>query len=158
MPIVSTEKGCLISRAKSGLYIAIAHGANCQNTMGSGIAPQIVKAFPSAGVADQATIRGYRHKLGNTSVGYDEDHDLLIYNLYTQFHWNGRQRGEIDLDYDALGSAFRILNCDLGHREGLIGIPMIGAGLAGGDWEKIKYLINVNTPDLNIEVVEYEPS
>lgn len=156
MPIVSEIDGDLIALAKTGKYIAIAHGANCQNVMKSGIAPKIVKAFPSAGRADQRTVRGSRKKLGYASIGYEDKYNLLIYNLYTQYHWNGRLRGEIDLDYDALGSSFRVLNSDLSTREGIVGIPMIGSGLAGGDWDKIRYLIDTNTPDIQIEIVKYD--
>lgn len=122
--------------------------------MKSGIAPHIVAAFPSAGRADLATVKGSKKKLGYVSIGVGDG--LYVYNLYTQWHWNGRTRGEIDLDYDALGSAFRILNSDLCNSKGLIGIPKIGAGLAGGDWEKIAHIINISTPDIDIEVVEYQ--
>lgn len=156
MPINEVVQGDLIALAKDYEYDAIAHGCNCLCTMGSGIAPMIRQAFPEAWEADQLTVKGDRDKLGSYSVGYDEKHDLFIFNLYTQYDYFGRKQGRRDVDYNAVTSAFAAMNgwCkELGVTH--IGIPKIGAGLAGGDWETIKERINAVTPDLDIELVEY---
>lgn len=137
--------GNLIDLAKAGNYDNIAHGCNCMCTMKSGIAPQIADAFPEAWEADQATEKGAVSKLGTFSKG------SIVYNLYTQYTFTGRRRGIPDIDYKALADAFRALNDDMG--SGLLGIPKIGAGLAGGDWDTIERLINENTPNIDIEVV-----
>jgi O-acetyl-ADP-ribose deacetylase (regulator of RNase III) len=39
-----------------------------------------------------------------------------------------------------------------------IGLPMIGAGLAGGDWDHIKYLIQKELRDCQVTVVIYKKS
>jgi hypothetical protein len=38
-----------------------------------------------------------------------------------------------------------------------VGIPMIGSLRAGGHWEAIKTIIDLVTPDVNIELVVYKP-
>lgn len=171
MPIVSNIKGNLITLAQDYTYTEIAHGCNCFCVMGAGIAPQIAKAFPEAEAADNATVRGDMSKLGTYSYADIEDDHInntfTVYNLYTQYGTGGRRKGEPDIDYLALRMAFGKLNEDVKsilesgyydemERTQVLGIPMIGAGLAGGDWETIKNLINQATPDVNIEVVEYK--
>lgn len=142
--------GDLIHAAKYGKDInVIAHGCNCMNTMKSGIAPLIAKAFPEAWEADQATRRGDRAKLGTISEAFIGD-QLLVFNLYSQYTFTGRREGKMDLDYEALGSAlemmaeslhakFFILDMDI--QDIHIGLPKIGAGLAGGDWAIIEPMI-----------------
>lgn len=155
--IESTVNGNLVLRALAGYYFAIAHGANCQNTMKSGIAPVICQSFPSALEADQATKKGDRGKLGYYSEGYDDKLDLRIFNLYTQFDFTGRRKGKRDLDYEAVGTGFHWLDQHFAGearaRGKMLGIPMIGCGLAGGDWDAVKEIINLTTPNLPIEVV-----
>ena len=56
--------GNLITLAKERHFDIIAHGCNCFCTMGSGIAPQIAKAFPEAYDVDQKTVKGDKKKLG----------------------------------------------------------------------------------------------
>lgn len=172
MPIINTIEGNLIKLAQEGTYTEIAHGCNCFCVMGAGIAPQIAKAFPEAEKEDNTTVRGDKNKLGTfTFADVQDDHlenTLTVYNLYTQFGTGGRKKGEPDIDYDALRSAFTALNNDIKgidrgcyyeevDRTQVLGIPMIGAGLAGGDWEVISKIINEVTPDVKIELVVYKP-
>jgi O-acetyl-ADP-ribose deacetylase (regulator of RNase III) len=37
-----------------------------------------------------------------------------------------------------------------------IGLPLIGAGLAGGDWEVIKNIIQTELADCNVTIVHYD--
>lgn len=55
-------KGNLIEALKSGSVQAIAHQANCFNTMGSGVALAIKNAFPEAYEADCKTVKGDKKK------------------------------------------------------------------------------------------------
>lgn len=169
MPIINTIEGNLITLAQSGRYTEIAHGCNCFCVMGAGIAPQIAKAFPEAEEADNETEKGNKRKLGMMSIGVhklpDQDFTLKVVNMYTQFSTGGRAKGIPDIDYRALEKAFRIVNAftKMKKEDGLykqiplMGIPMIGAGLAGGDWYEISEIINRATPDMDIEVVFYKP-
>lgn len=160
MPINKVVEGDLIQRAKEGSYNVIIQGCNCNCVMGSGLAPQIAKAFPEAEVADNATQRGAKGKLGNFTRGVNRGYGQVLHviNLYTQFGTGGFRKGKPDIDYKALFKGFKRINYEYGDFEDYkIGIPMIGAGLAGGHWEAIELLINMATPDLDIELVVYKP-
>ena len=65
---------------------------------------------------------------------------------YTQYAYG---RNKVNVDYDAISKVFELINKDFANHIN-IGIPMIGAGLAGGDWNIISDIINEKTPDLNI--------
>ncbi len=167
--IISTIEGNLISLAQGGRYTEIAHGCNCFHTMGAGIAPQIARAFPDAEKADNESSYGDKLKLGRMSIGTAElegfEHTLKILNLYTQFGTKGRIHGLPDIDYTAVARAFKLANAwtkekkekKLYSVQPLMGIPMIGAGLAGGHWEALSTIINLVTPDMDIELVVYKP-
>ena len=60
---------------------AIIHQANCQTTMGSGIAKQIREKYPEAFEADCRTTRGDITKLGSFSWVKARD-GKYIYNCY----------------------------------------------------------------------------
>ena len=157
MPITNTIEGDLVKLAQEGRYNAIAHGCNCFCTMGSGIAPQIAKAFPNALEVDLETTKGSLNKLGKFTVGYYEELPkvLRILNLYTQYDFKKNSKG-YNLSYDALTKCFSKLNEIYGVSSHFkLGIPQIGAGLAGGHWEAIENIINLTTPDLDIELVMY---
>lgn len=142
--------GDLIEAAKYSKDInVIAHGCNCMNTMKSGIAPKIAAAFPAAWEADQATKRGDRAKLGSLSEAFIDD-QLLVFNLYSQYTFTGRKEGKMDLDYWALYGALDKMAASLHAKCRIlgmspsdihIGLPKIGAGLAGGDWNIISRMI-----------------
>lgn len=154
------KAGNLITAAQSGEVNVIAHGCNCLNTMKSGIAPDIAKAFPEAWAADQMTVKGDRAKLGTLSSAFSTN-GLLVYNLYIQYTFTGRKEGKMDLDYWALRSALsamavslhaecRIL--DMSTHDLKIGLPKIGAGLAGGDWAIISKIIESRLRDFDVTI------
>lgn len=137
--------GNLITLAKEGHFDAIIHGCNCFCNMGAGLAPQIKSHFPCAWNADQRTTKGDKNKLGMYSLGRFplpqnkfNRNLLLVVNAYTQF---GYGRG-LDFDYGAFKSVLQALSQDreFEHVESW-GFPRIGAGLAGGDWERIEDMI-----------------
>ena len=153
MPINNTVTGDLIDLAKQGLFKAIVHGCNCQNRMGAGIAPLINNAFEGVLQADREfeIPVGSEDRLGYLSFALQRD-GLIVINAYTQFTYTGRNSGKIDVSYDAIRQVFKRINHDA--PEGTkIGIPLIGAGLAGGDWETIAGIINKVTPRLDITLV-----
>lgn len=164
--LVKYVKGDLVKMAKQGRFHAIAHGCNCFNVMGAGIAKQIAAAFPEAAEVDQMTQPRSVTKLGTLTAAMTSDgigNDLLVFNLYTQYapgpHFN----------MEALKSAILGM-CTMLPRmaqpEGSqfdIGLPRIGAGIGGGDWTKIEPAIlkavtlsGVNSIN-SITFVEYEP-
>ena len=131
-------RGDLIQLALAGHFDVIVHGCNCQGVMGAGIAKQIAAAFPEAVEADALTERGSRSKLGDisyTSVYYN-GHRFHVVNAYTQFRYG---RG-VQIDYEAIRSAMHEVKDHFCNES--IGYPKIGAGLGGGDWEKIAAIID----------------
>lgn len=159
MPIRTIKFGNLLDLFEKGEFYGIAHGCNCFHTMGAGIAGQISKRYPEALAVDRKTNYGSMLKLGHYSyVGTEFG---IIYNLYTQYNLGRCNTDEL---YRDIGNAFSLLNDDLSMNGkiknfgGIIGIPQIGAGIAGGDWEEITKIINQATPNLNLVEVVYRSS
>lgn len=123
-------------------YDAFAHGCNCYHIMGGGIAHFVSTKYPQALEADKKTIKGDKSKLGQFSVAKSEFGDII--NMYTQFI-TGR-----DLHIDKLRQCFENLNKT--YKGKVVAIPKIGCGIAGGDWDTVKNIINEVTPDVEIDV------
>ena len=127
-------EGDLLALARTGAFDVIVHGCNCFHAMGGGIARIIAAEFPEALQADKATPHGERGKLGTISVAQVETAAgrLSIVNAYTQFDYGTDRR---QVDYEAISQCFEAVAARFGDKR--IGYPMIGAGLAGGDWDEI---------------------
>lgn len=154
--------GDLVALAKEGKFDVIAHGCNCFCAMGSGIAPQIAQAFPWAEEADNRTIRGDYNKLGNYTLGLPHSRfvrkKVHVFNLYSQYKpGEATFPYDIPLDYDALALSLRKMRHLILSWESdvKIGLPKIGAGLAGGDWTIIKEIMDLETEDLDVTIVNY---
>ena len=138
-------KGDLIKAFKLDKFDGIVHGCNCFCNMGAGIAKTISKEFPVALEADKTTLRGDDSKLGSYTIAETEFGNII--NAYTQYHYGF---GKVNCDYDAILKVFTTLNKE--YKGKTIGIPLIGCGLAGGDWSIVEKLINESTPDLDIHL------
>lgn len=154
--------GDLIALAKKGEFDAIAHGCNCFCTMGAGIAPQMAKAFKADERAlEGPKFKGSMNKLGMIDYGFVEtekqDKKMAVINAYTQYGFGANHPGgdSNPLDYAALRLCLKKIN----HRfKGkLIGLPKIGCGLAGGDWDKVSQMIQEELIDCQVTVVNYVP-
>jgi len=130
--------GDLLAKAENGEFDVIIHGCNCFHTMGGGIAYFVKKKWPEAFTADLGTVMGSEDKLGSYSFANvtTENGNLIVINAYTQFGF-GTQ--ECDLDYTALSDVFNKIKKDFSGLR--FGIPKIGAGLAGGNWDEISAII-----------------
>jgi O-acetyl-ADP-ribose deacetylase (regulator of RNase III) len=165
--------GDLITLAKAGTFDVIAHGCNCHSTMGAGIAPQMAKAFGcdrfsmelwGSDVNKLGNIDYQTLVLGENAIWSLEDAknnrnepELTVVNAYTQFNY-GRNHADGDakpLSYEALTLCMKKMNVLFAGKH--IGLPKIGAGLAGGDWEKIKAIIQRELKDCQVTVVNYKP-
>lgn len=151
MPIINVRNGDLLDLFKQKEFTAIAHGCNCFHTMGAGIAGQIAKKFPNSLVVDKQTPRGYLPKLGRYSEA--ETEFGLILNLYTQYLPGVEETTTL---YSSIRRVFGRLNHDFNENKNFhLGIPKIGCGIAGGDWNNVSDIINDCTPQINICVVEF---
>lgn len=153
--IMKKVKGDLIKLGKEGHFDVIVHGCNCFCTMGAGIAATVKKEFPEAWLADKMSMTGDKLKLGNyTSANFKiGDHTLTVVNAYTQYQPAGDGP---QIDYDALREVFYLINRDFSGKR--IGYPAIGAGLAGGDWDKIAGIIDKEMDGQDHTFVEFQPS
>ncbi len=164
--------GNLITLAKQGAFDVITHGCNCFSNMKSGIAPQMALAFgvnnPLNYDLEHPDTAGDINKLGQIQFrkilishsgliirAWDENangHFLYVGNSYTQYSPNVSLK---PLDYEALTLCMRKINNNF---KGLhVGLPRIGAGLAGGDWDRIKTIIQNELNKCDVSIVNYKP-
>ena len=79
------------------------------------------------------------------------DRKITIVNGYTQFHWRG---SAVLVDYVALRSVMRQVKAMFAGSR--IAYPMIGAGLARGDWSIIASIIEEELAGEDHTLVEYQ--
>ena len=150
--------GCLIEAALKRDVNVIAHGCNTFCTMGSGIAKEIKNTFPKMYAEDLKTEKGDRTKLGSYTWAVMNEGKLAGFNLYTQYGYNGRRMGVRDLNYNALYDSLAAMrDCLPRHTDGFmtdykIGLPNLGAGLAGGDWKIIETMIESVLHDCDVTI------
>ncbi len=147
--------GDLIKLVQQGVFDVIAHGCNCFCSMKSGIAPQMAEAFRCDKYKlEHSFLKGDINKLG--LIDYTETEKVTVVNCYTQYFNRtlNPDKNAINLDYEALTLCMRKINkAFAGNR---IGLPMIGSGLAGGDWNIIKEIIKKELKDCDVTIVIYE--
>jgi O-acetyl-ADP-ribose deacetylase (regulator of RNase III) len=138
--MIEYKQGCVVKAFKTGDVSVIAHVANCFNTMGSGVALAIKQAYPMAYEADCQTVKGDRTKLGGFTVGFTPQG--MIVNMYAQYNYG--KDGALYLQYEALEKALQslkfLVDCDDSGKP--LGMPKIGCGTAGGDWNIVEAMIN----------------
>ena len=138
----------------SDQFDVIAHCANCFCSFGAGIALQIKNKYPEAYIADCATVSGDQTKLG--SISFTEGITPTVVNLYGQFDFRGRRKGEMDLDYTALRSALEEMKAKYSGKR--FGMPKIGSDLAGGDWNVIERIIEETFRGEYVTIVNWVPT
>lgn len=84
-------------------------------------------------------------------------HRVVVVNAYTQFgfganHENGTAA---PVDYAAMTLVFKKLNQKFKGKH--IGMPLIGCGLAGGDWMVVRDMARTFLKDCDVTVVHYKP-
>ena len=127
----------------------IAHGVNAQNRMGSGVAKAISDVYP------EVKTRYHRYWEKSMMVFLNGQSDFLgtvqpvttrdgktVFNLFTQEYYG--YDGKLYLSYESIIKVFDFLTNECDHLNA-IAIPKIGCGLAGGDWEVVKKIINRST-------------
>lgn len=165
----SEVEGDIIKLAKENKFDGIAHGCNLQNIMGAGLALQIKNNFPEAYYADTMKLKKHLGELSEVDL-FKENFSVKIFNCYTQIGLGGQKKlnGLLDLSgtlikvedsYEvrlvSIRECFRKINKKMKGKH--LAIPKIGAGLAGGDWSKIKKIALEELKDLsNLTIVYYK--
>jgi O-acetyl-ADP-ribose deacetylase (regulator of RNase III) len=142
-------KGDLIQLYLDGYFDVIAHGANCRNIMGAGIAKHIKNRIPGVFVVDTNFSKTGWRRAGDFSVY--EDNGKFVYNLYTQI-----DPGK-NFDERYLLSALSKMRVDIIEKDPKmrIGLPMIGCGIGGGNWNNVKKTIESVMFGLDVTIVYY---
>lgn len=147
-------KGDLIKLAQEGEFDVVAHGCNCFCTMGAGIAPQMAKAFG----ADKFPMESPEYKGNINKLGVVDPvkvNGVTIINCYTQYGFGLNHEGgkAQPLDYGALTLCMRKIGATYKGKK--VGLPQIGCGLAGGNWETVKSIIKEELIGCDVTVVIY---
>jgi len=163
-------KGNLIKLALEGNFDVIAHGCNCFCAQKSGIASAMVATFSTndplkyslehssrkGDISKLGKIQSYTFKLPhfldllNTAITPTTDRkEFSVVNCYTQYRAG---TDKMHLDYNALRVCMKSINDNFKGKE--IGLPKIGCGLAGGDWNEVKDIIEEEMRDVSITIVE----
>lgn len=174
--------GDLIELALEGKFDAIAHGVNCFCRQKSGIAKQMVETFGTNDDQDfpleKPERTGDKSKLGKVdgisrplwdlfdeasidSPGISYVPTVEVYNCYTQYNFG--YDGKRYLSYKALAECMQALDSEVWDifEDGYIpkiGLPWIGCGLAGGDRERVKEIIEQNIKFCDVTIVNYNGS
>ena len=136
----------LVKDFKEHKFDVIAHGCNCHNRMGAGIAQTIRNAYPEVFIVDRDfNISKGRQRLGNLSIYYHSASNQYIANCYTQDTIG--IKGVIDVPFEidkfeeCLQKLYDIKNYPSLTPPIRLGLPYIGGGLGGGDRKAIRTLI-----------------
>lgn len=116
----------------------IAHGCNARGVMGSGVARAIRARHPAAYAAYRAAFEAAGLKPGD--VVWADLPEVTVANMITQNGFGGDGRRYVD--YDAVAACVRELD-RRARAEGWheIALPLVGAGLGGGEWPTIAAIL-----------------
>lgn len=140
--------GDLISLALAGHFDLICHGVNCFSIQNAGIAYDMKHTFKTNTFPmESLDLKGDYNKMGCIDSGISENETVII-NCYTQF-----QPGP-NADYTALRMCMKKINHTF---KGVIGLPLIGCGIGGLDWNLVKEIIKEELTNLDVVIVHYKP-
>ncbi|MEJ7731106.1 MAG: macro domain-containing protein [Polyangiaceae bacterium] len=113
---------------------AFAHGVSCAGAMDSGVALAFKKRWPAMFEDYRARCADKRVHLGDVVVWSDEQ--ATVYSLAIQEHW--KQKASLA----ALKRA-AVKMVELAEIAGVerIGVPRIGTGMGGLDWQRAKSVL-----------------
>ena len=108
----------------------IAHGVNCQNTMGAGVAKALYTKWPM--------VKRMYHDTKDMTLGnvqfVEVESDLVVANCFTQQYY-GREPGVQYADAEAVAECMtRVSEYASIMGVNKVFIPRIGCGLGGLDW------------------------
>lgn len=137
---ISTVKGDLFTYLQPG--DGMIHGCNAQGVMGSGIALAVKNTYPGAFAEYRKVEETQGLQLGSIIPYYDTTDMIWVINGITQ-NLYGRN-GSRFVSYDAVTEVFEntrnyIERFQPGFKR--LFLPLIGAGLGGGNWHIIQTII-----------------
>jgi O-acetyl-ADP-ribose deacetylase (regulator of RNase III) len=133
---------------ESGANI-IAHGCNTKGGFGSGVAGAMAEKYPAARNAYISKYKMEGWKLGDVQFVLASK-SLVVANCATQNSY--MPRGRCHANYSAIRTCMEKVRDFAKDHSYTIAIPKIGAGLAGGDWNKIKTILDEVFVDYDVTV------
>lgn len=151
--IKSERIGNAIEKAFSGEFDVIVQGCNCFSTQKKGFAILMSQTF----LTDKFPMENseeHLNKLGCIdyqikSIG--DGKEIIVCNMYTQYHWANPSRYGIPLDYDALRLCFRKLNKAFKNQKVIVP-GLIGCGNAKGKPSIVKQIINEECYETEVHI------
>ena len=164
--------GNLLDAFDRGDVKYIANQCNCFASLykgkAKGIAGTIMQRYPEAVEVDGYLQEGYA-RLGkvmdwwnyNNEARCSSPSDKRGFNLYAQYrHGNATKTKELYTDYEALHQCLITMADALGDEcdsyPRIVGIPRIGCGLAGGDWNVVSSILKSVEAQYDVEFWVYD--
>ena len=149
-------EGDLMSLAKKKKFDFIGHGCNCFATMSAGIAKSVALHFPEMKAADKEYSRYMEswEKLSNFSMAKLKGLPTIGINFYSQYYPGP--------DFSLEGFTLAMRKFALWKAESKekdvwsIGLPLIGCGIAGGDWEEVREIIKTELSEFDVTIVHFK--
>ena len=134
----------------------IAHQVNCMGKFAKGLALQIRKKYKEVYTEYMNLYNSIDNKselMGECQIIKTYD-GKYVANIFSQY--NFYPKGVRHTDYDALEQSLKFLKFWMkGNKIKTCGIPLIGCGLAGGDWDGVVHpmLKDIFEKDENVKLV-----
>lgn len=128
---------------------ALAHGCNCAGSMGKGIATTFRDRFPEMHEEYRRRCGAGAFGLGDVFVWRQEP--LTIFNLGTQKTW--RTKARLSAIEQSVLEMVRVAS---ERRISTIGLPRIGAGYGGLEWQQVKSVLSRIGDASSVELVVFE--
>jgi hypothetical protein len=159
-------EGDLIKLAENREFDIIAHCHDCSGSYKTtGLTKLIEKLYDIHEIPEEApNLNWSSFKIGNISkktIYYNEETVMggikmgtrfHLYTFYTSLGGSMNSVYGVNFDYDALKIALRKLNFTTGNNV-RIGLPTLGCGSQGADWNVVKDIIKAELRPLNVTVV-----
>lgn len=135
--MIEERYGDIFIGVKEGIIV---HGCNMQGKMGGGIALQVKNLYPEAYRAYREAYERGELVLGSITTAEVAPNKIIV-NAVTQEHYGWATRRRF-VDYRAMRECFEKVN-ELALKRNLdVHFPLIGAGLANGNWDIISTIID----------------
>lgn len=131
-------------------YDIIIHNCNCHCNWGKGFALTARTHLKRTYIADLNTVKGSPKKLATCSVGI-EDNGVIGINCYGQYNYGKQHENFLMATLEDCFSWIAHM-----YPNKTICCPMLGAGLSGGNWEKIESLLITRFPKNHITIFKLE--
>ncbi len=139
---ITIKGGNLLDIKKGG----ICHQVNLKGVMGLGLAKQIKTKYPVVFSSYKLALEQNQLKLGDAQKIKVND-ELWIFNLVNQDNY-GKTKGVCYTNYRAAANSFKAVSLWQQETGYSVYLPYgIGAGLGGGKWDMMLYLIEKYLPN-----------